>query len=35
MVAVSVSVRVTQANEDGSEARVDGELAAALTGTAE
>jgi hypothetical protein len=34
-VAVSVSVTVTQVNEDGSEAPADGELAAALAGTAE
>jgi hypothetical protein len=35
VVAVSVSVTVTQANEDGSEARAHGELAAALAVTAE
>jgi hypothetical protein len=34
-VAVSVSVTVTQVNEDGSESPADGELAAALAGTAE
>ena len=34
-MAVSVSVTVTQVDEDGSESRADGELAAALAGTAE
>jgi hypothetical protein len=34
-VAVSVSVTVTQVSEDGSEVPPDGELAAALAGTAE
>jgi len=34
-VAVSVSVTMTQVNEDGSESPVDGELAAALAGPAE
>jgi hypothetical protein len=34
-VAVSVSVTVTQVNEDGSESPADGELLAALAGTAE
>jgi len=34
-VAVSVTVTVTQVNEDGSESPADGELAAALAGTAE
>lgn len=34
-MAVSVSVTMTQVNEDGSESPVDGELAAALAGPAE
>jgi hypothetical protein len=34
-VAVSVSVTMTQVNEDGSESPVDGELSAALAGPAE
>lgn len=34
-VSVSVAVTVTQVNEDGTEAPADGELAAALAGTAD
>ena len=34
-VPVSVAVTVTQVNEDGTEAPADGELAAALAGTAD